>query len=89
MNENFWKHDDELWIALALEGKHTLIEKLNRAFNGFPGYGTIVVPREGFSENDRTHNMVIRSLRAHEVNICDIIFEVGNLEHALYGSKEE
>ena len=89
MNENFWKYDDELWITLALEGKHALIEKLQRAFNGVPGYGTIVVMKEGFSENDRTHNMVLRSLREHGVNILDVMFEVGNLEHALYGNGEE
>jgi hypothetical protein len=89
MNENFWKYDDELWLALALEGEHALIEKLQKAFNGVPGFGTIAVPREGFSENDRTHNMVIRSLKEHGVNIFDVMFEIGNLERALYPLQEE
>ena len=84
MNENFWKYDDELWLALALEGKFTLIEKLQKAFNGVSGFGTIVVTQEGFSENDRTHNMVIRSLREHGINIFDVMFEIGNLERALH-----
>jgi len=88
MNENFWKWDDELWLALALEGKHDLIEKLHKAFNGVPGYGTIVVTRKGFSENDRTHNLVLRSLREHGVNIMDVMFEVGNLERALHTTQE-
>ena len=85
MNENFWKWDDELWLTLASEGRFELIERLQRAFNGVPGVGTIVVPLEGFSEVDRTHNMVLRSLRWHGVNIFNLVFEVGNLELALYG----
>lgn len=84
MNENFWKYDDELWLALTLEGKFELIEKLQKAFNGVPGFGTIVVTREGFSESDRTHNMVLRSLREHEVNVCDVMAEVGRMEYALH-----
>jgi hypothetical protein len=88
MNENFWKYDDELWLALASEGKFALIEKLQKAFNRVPGFGTIVVTKEGFSENDRTHNMVIRSLKEHGVNICDVLFEIGNLERALCGNRE-
>jgi hypothetical protein len=82
MDENFWKWDDELWLTLASEGRFELIEKLQRAFNGVPGFGTIIVPREGFSEVDRTHNMVLRSLKEHGVHIFDVLFEVGNLEVA-------
>ena len=89
MTENFWKYDDELWLALALEGKHALIEKLQKAFNRVPGFGTIVVTKEGFSENDRTHNMVIRSLKEHGINICDVMYEVGNLERALHPTLED
>jgi hypothetical protein len=89
MNLNFWKWDDELWLTLASEGRFELIEKLQKAFNGVPGYGTIVVPQEGFSEVDRTHNMVIRSLKEHGVSIHDTLFEIGNLELALHGRREE
>lgn len=81
----FWKHDDALWLTLASEGRFELIERLQRAFNGVPGFGTIVVPLEGFSEVDRTHNMVIRSLKWHGVHVMDVLFEVGNLELALHG----
>jgi hypothetical protein len=89
MNENFWKHDDALWLRLASEGKFDLIEKLQKAFNRVSGFETIVVTREGFSENDRTHNMVLRSLREHGVNICDVMYEIGNLELALHGRMGE
>jgi hypothetical protein len=83
MDENtFWKYDDLLWLTLASEGRFELTEKLQRAFNGVPGFGTVVVPLEGFSEVDRTHNMVLRSLKWHGVHIFDVAFEVGNLEVA-------
>ena len=84
MNENFWKWDDALWLTLASEGKFDLIEKLHKAFNGVPGFGTIVVTKEGFSVNDQTHNMVLRSLKEHGVNVFDVMSEIGNLERALH-----
>jgi len=82
MTEDFWELDDELWIRLALEGKHDLIARLQKAFNKVPGYETIAVHKEGFSEDDRTHNMVLKCLRHHNVNIFNVVYEIGNLELA-------
>ena len=79
---------EDLWLRLAEEGKHELIEKLHKAFNKVPGFGTIVVTKEGFSENDRTHNMVLGCLKKAGINICDVMFEIGNLECALHGYKD-
>ena len=82
MVTDFWRLDDELWLALALEGKFDLISRLQKAFNKEPGFGTIAINREGFSENTHTHNLVVRGLRRHGVNILDVMFEIGNLELA-------
>jgi hypothetical protein len=89
MDDNFWVHDDFLWLTLASEGRFELIERLQKALNGVPGFGTIVVPLEGFSDIDKTHNMVLRCLRWHGVHLFDVAFEVGNLELALHGSCQE
>ena len=46
------------------------------------GYETIVVTKEGFSENDWVHNMVIRWLKRHKIHVLDVMYEIGNLEVA-------
>jgi hypothetical protein len=74
--------DETLWLTLASEGKFDLMERLRKALLGEPGFGTIAVNREGFSENDRTHNLVIRWLKAHDIHVLDVMFEIGNLERA-------
>jgi len=78
--------DEELWVTLAADGRYDLIEKLQKALNEAPGYGTLVVNKEGFSDNDRIHNMVLGWLKGHpEINVLDIVHEIGNLEEALKG----
>ena len=52
-------HSIILWQALVLDGKFHLFQKLHNAENHFAGYNTIIVPIEGFSENDNVHNMVL------------------------------
>lgn len=74
-----------LWERLAEEGNFELIEKLRRVEKREPGYGTIVVPYEGFSEDDETHNLVLDWLEEHRVNILNIGLERARLEQALYG----
>lgn len=74
--------DGALWAALASEGKFELIERLRRALLREPGYGTIVVTKEGFSENDHTHNLVIRWLKAHKIHTMNVIYEVEHLKMA-------
>jgi hypothetical protein len=71
------------WQALVEEGNHDLISKLKRAVDGEPGFGTIVVDRKGFSENDDTHNAVLGWLKEKGINVLDVPFEIGNLEVAL------
>ena len=75
----------DIWGSLVFEGNHDLIRKLHRVEKDEPGFGTIVVPREGFSSNDETHNMVIRWLKSHNVNILNPFNEEANLEYALKG----
>lgn len=74
--------DEALWAALASEGRFELIERLRKALLRMPGYGTIVVTREGFSESDRTHNLVIRWLKAHRIHTMNVIYEVEHLKMA-------
>jgi len=75
----------DIWAVLALEGNFNLINKLHRVERKEGGFGTIAVPREGFSQNDQTHNMVMKWLREHGVNILNPVHEIANLEYALRG----
>ena len=74
-----------LWQRLIEEQKFELINKLRYAEIGEPGFATIVVPREGFSEEDETHNQVLGWLREHEINVCNPNIEITRMERALYG----
>jgi hypothetical protein len=73
----------DLWLQLTTEGKFDLIRKLGRVENREPGYGTIIVPSEGFSDRDETHNMVLDWLKAHNINILNVGLEKRCLELAL------
>lgn len=57
----------ELWERLAAEGQHDLIATLHHVERETPGFGTVVVPDRGFSEDDVTHNMVLDWLMVHGV----------------------
>ena len=81
--------DETLWVALASEGQFELMERLRKALLKAPGYGTIIVTRKGFSDNDRTHNLVIQWLKAHDIHSLDVMFEIGNLEESLHGNRRE
>lgn len=70
--------------ALIEEGNLALIDKLARAAKGEPGYQTVIVPRKGFSNNDRTHNRVIRWMKAYNIHYLDLIHEVENMKRALH-----
>jgi len=78
----------ELWSRLALEGNHILISTLRRAERHEPGYGTIIVKREGFSPDDDTHNMVLDFLRQHGVNILNPGVEIAKIRSALQKNYE-
>jgi hypothetical protein len=49
----------DLWTRLTLENNHALINQLSRVERHEPGFSTIVIPKNGFSPDDTTHNMVI------------------------------
>jgi len=74
----------ELWTRLALEGRHALLNKLRRAERREPGFGTIVVKKEGFSDDDETHNLVLKFLRQSSVCVFNPGLEVTRLERALH-----
>ena len=73
----------DLWIHLVLEKRFDLIKKLHRVELKEPGYGTIVVTKEGFSDNDRTHNMVLKFLNKNKVNIMNPGLEEACLKYLL------
>jgi len=56
-----------LWDRLAGEGRWDVITTLRHVEEETPGYGTVVVPELGFSEDDVTHNMVVDYLMVHGV----------------------
>ena len=78
-----------LWERLAMEGKFDLIEKLRRVEKSEDGYSTLVVPPEGFSESDQTHNIVLDWLEERGVNVLNVGLEKARLEHALHGRLDD
>lgn len=72
-----------LWDRLMEEGRLDLIARLHEVEIGTPGYGTIIVPHEGFSEDDTTHNMVLDYLEAHGTNIVNPGLMITRMERAL------
>jgi hypothetical protein len=77
--------DSELWARLTLEGNFELIDKLSRVEKGDVGFSTVIVPKEGFSADDLTHNMVLDWLQIHGANILNVGLEITRLETALRG----
>lgn len=76
-----------LWDRLIDEGQFHLIRKLRRVEMGEEGFQTIVVPPEGFSEDDRTHNLVVDWLEERGVNVLNVGLEKARLEMALHGKE--
>ena len=70
-----------LWGRLAGEGNLELLSRLNRIEKREAGYGTVVVPKEGFSDNDDTHNMVLDWLEARGVNVLNIGLSVARVNY--------
>ena len=75
-----------LWELLALEGRHDLLSTIHHVELKTPGYGTVVVPEEGFSENTDTHNMVLDYLRIQGVMTLNVGAVVARLQSALHPS---
>ena len=81
--------DTELWVKLTLEGRFDLIQRLNRIERKEIGYNTIIVPPEGFSDDDRTHNMVLDWLEQQDANVVNVGLEISRWETALHGHHQE
>jgi hypothetical protein len=78
----------DLWTQLTLEGNTALISKLHHAENKEPGYNVIIVPPQGFSDNDDTHNEVLHWLVGHEILALNTRCEIGRMELALHSNQE-
>jgi len=77
-----------VWDRLASDGNFELISKLQMVEKGYPGYGTVVVPAGGFSEDDDTHNAVLDWLRGHHINVLNPGLLITKLERALHWRSE-
>jgi hypothetical protein len=73
-----------VWELLVLEKNFELIEKLKKVEDKEAGYGTIVVPRGGFSSNPETHLAVLAWLKSRRVNVLDVSREIEDLYFALH-----
>lgn len=71
---------ENLWVRLASEGRFDLIKILHRAEQHEPGFETIVVKKEGFSDDDTTHNLVLEFLRKNKINIFNPGLEAARIE---------
>jgi len=76
--------NQSLWDRLVAEGKFDLIERLQYAERREPGFRTIVVPEEGFSDVDATHNEVLRWFKANRINVCNPGLLIARMELALH-----
>ncbi len=77
---------NDLWSRLALEGKSALIKRIRRAENREPGFTTLVVRKEGFSDDDETHNLVLKYLRRIGAFVFNPGMETARLKQALRDS---
>jgi hypothetical protein len=73
----------DIWEMLVSEGQYELIEKLRRVERREGGFGTIVIPPDGFSKSKSTHNLVVNWLSENGVNILDVNREKSELERSL------
>lgn len=73
----------ELWEALINEGRHDLVKVLNHVENKDAGFGSIVVPADGFSKNKEIHDSVMVWLKDRDINIVDVKQEISELKNSL------
>lgn len=74
----------DIWMRLTEEGRYDLIKTLRRVERREDGYGTIVTPQEGWSDDDTTHNAVLQWLLDHKVNVLNVPVEIECLTRALH-----
>lgn len=87
--ESSSKESSSLWEALLIEGNHALIKKLRYIEKEEGGFGTIVVPKKGFSPNPEINQKVLKWLKTKNVNILDVNKEVNDLKNSLKTKKEK
>jgi len=75
-----------VWDRLTAEGNHELIHKLQKVERRETGYGTIVIPKEGFSKDPETHAAVIAWLDEQKTLALNPSREVAELEISLHVS---
>lgn len=83
------KNCELLWEALWLNGDYALLEKLRKAEINFPGFGTLIVPKEGFSPCNWIHNLVIDWCKIHKIHLLNVAIEIAKLELALHPNNEK
>jgi hypothetical protein len=73
----------QLWDILIKDKKYDLIKVLKHVENKEPGYGSVVVPKYGFSSNRKIHNLVLLWLKERDINIVDVDNTIAYLEDSL------
>jgi 5,10-methylenetetrahydrofolate reductase len=81
-------NSNQLWTTLALENNTNLISRLHRAERREPGFNVIAVPKNGFSENDETHNAVLDWLQSHEILVLNPRIEAERMRLALQPNED-
>ncbi len=72
-----------VWDRLSAEGNHTLIETLRRVERKEEGYGTIIIPANGFSKDPETNRAVIEWLQEKGVLVYNPQQEIKELSETL------
>jgi len=75
---------DILWQTLIEDGRNELVTLLQHVENREPGYGSIIVPNNGFSDSDTIHNMVLDWLHERDINVVNVAHEITCLERSLH-----
>lgn len=76
--------DQDPWILLAAEGNDKTLRLLQKVEQKQPGYSTIIIGPNGFSENDDTHNAVLNWLRDRNVMVYSPQNEIYHLNKSLH-----
>jgi len=71
---------DEIWSSLVLEQNFALLDKLQRIEKNEPGFGTIIIPKDGFSKNETLNKQIIAWLKRHKINVYSIDQEIKSLD---------
>ena len=74
---------EQLWAILIEKDKNNLVKVLQRVESKEAGYGSIVVPEKGFTNDDKINAMILSWLKERDVNVIDVKEEVKALESSL------